>query len=257
MASGYRRLTLPYLLGENVLIIGDVLLAARATMIGQNDNGNGHGKRFEVQASSEPATSEPTVDNVEQPTRWRGDPWEKQPNESAKAFEAFVIYRDLGEERSHAKVARQLGKNVALISRWSSRWKWVERVDLWDAEQDRIHRIALNKERRNAARRHANQFKALQTAALRFMEAKFGKSFDKVDAESMTVDQLIRIFDIASKGERLSLGEPETITEHHLSGGTDSNDERQPIPLTFDGRIEEALGLLEAAREREASETSR
>lgn len=223
-----------------------------------NGSNNGHSKRFEDRdlESEKPAKKSSTHDGDPRIEKYRGDPWEKQDGESAVAFEAFVLYRDMGVERGQHKVAEQLSKSRALMGRWSRRWKWVERADAWDREQDRLERLALNKERRAAARRHASQFKALQTAALKFMEAKFGKAFDQIDAETMTIDQLIRIFDIASKGERLSLGEPETTIEHQMNGGRDDDDERQPIPLTFSGRIDEALALLETARTRAASKAS-
>ena len=37
-------------------------------------------------------------------------PWERQPTETAKAFYAFTLYRDLGYKRSLAKVRQEYGK---------------------------------------------------------------------------------------------------------------------------------------------------
>lgn len=222
---------------------------------GSEPNGNGKPqRRFEVPDAA-PGAAKPEADaSPVDPAAPRRDPWEKQEGESAKAFEAFVIYRDLAEDRSQVKVAEALGKNITLMARWSSRWKWVERVDAWDREQDRLLRIQMNRERRAMVRRHAQQFKAVQTAAVKFMEVTFGKGFEHVTNETMTVTELIRILDIASKGERIAMGEPETITEHQHTGGND--DDGQTVPLTFGGRIGEALALLEAARERAAAETA-
>jgi hypothetical protein len=72
-------------------------------------------------------------------------PWEKQRGESAKAFNAFRIYRDLGPGRAQVKVGRILGESgvptaLSQVERWSSRWRWVDRCDAWDREQDRIAR---------------------------------------------------------------------------------------------------------------------
>ena len=69
-------------------------------------------------------------------------PWERQPDESAKAFEAFVIYRDMGLQRGVRKVGDQLHKSLTLMSRWSSQHNWPERAAAWDVEQDRIARAA-------------------------------------------------------------------------------------------------------------------
>src|SRR3974377_1753660 len=66
----------------------------------------------------------------------------RQPKERAKAFEAFQLYRDMGVERSLAKVGQQLGKSTPLMERWSKRWNWVARVTAWDMEQDRRTREA-------------------------------------------------------------------------------------------------------------------
>ena len=56
-------------------------------------------------------------------------PFEQQPKETAKAFEAFSLYLELGPARSLAAVARKLGKSEGLIERWSRRHHWGERID--------------------------------------------------------------------------------------------------------------------------------
>jgi hypothetical protein len=38
--------------------------------------------------------------------------WERQKGESQQAFQAFVAYRDMGSDRSAAKVGRRLGRPV-------------------------------------------------------------------------------------------------------------------------------------------------
>src|SRR3954451_22853339 len=55
-------------------------------------------------------------------------PFEQQTGESAKAFEAFSIYLNLGLERSTEAVAKSLSKSCALVRRWAARWQWVARV---------------------------------------------------------------------------------------------------------------------------------
>lgn len=183
-----------------------------------------------------------------------GDAWLRLDGESEVAFAAFVVYRDFGEKRSQARVAESLGKSLALISRWSRRWKWADRVELFDREQDRLFLFELRAERKKAARRHAAQFARIQGAAARVLQELCGDEFEKLNAESITVETILRIFDVASKGERLSLGEPTEIVDNFHSGGPatpeSADDERKPIPLTFGGRIDETLALLETARAR-------
>ena len=47
------------------------------------------------------------------------EPWERLEGEGVKAYEAFSVYRELGEERSIRAVAKQLNKSTTLIGRWS------------------------------------------------------------------------------------------------------------------------------------------
>ena len=77
-----------------------------------------------------------------------GRPWDRQPNESPKAFEAFAIYRDLGVYRDQRAVALAVKKQRALLGRWSVTYEWVSRVSAWDAWND-----AESRKLKEAARR--------------------------------------------------------------------------------------------------------
>jgi len=181
-----------------------------------------------------------------------GEPWDRQSGEGVGAFEAFVIYRDLGGKRSLAKVGREVGKSKTQMERWSTRWQWVRRVEEWDREQDRLYQADLREQRKAMAKRHASQAVALQTAAVAAMKAIFGERFEKITAETMKAGDLLKFFIESAKLERTALGEPETITETQHTGGTPDNDRKPFIPLTHAGRIDDALALLEAARARAA-----
>jgi hypothetical protein len=54
--------------------------------------------------------------------------------ESARAFEAYCAYRDLGAARSLAGVSQKLVKSRQILSRWSARWDWVSRCAAYDAD---------------------------------------------------------------------------------------------------------------------------
>ena len=63
-------------------------------------------------------------------------PYERLPGETAKAFQAFTVYRDLGIQRSFESVANQLSKSATLIRRWAAKYNWGERIECWDIDQD-------------------------------------------------------------------------------------------------------------------------
>ena len=63
--------------------------------------------------------------------------WERQPEETDPAFQAFEMYRAMGRVRSLAKVGCESGKHVTLIERWSVRHRWRERVEAWDRHEAR------------------------------------------------------------------------------------------------------------------------
>lgn len=60
--------------------------------------------------------------------------WDKLPNESAKAYEAFLAFiaMPLGERTKEA-VSKQLGKSSPLITRWARAYNWNERATAFDS----------------------------------------------------------------------------------------------------------------------------
>lgn len=71
------------------------------------------------------------------------EPWERQPDETAKAYDAFNHYLDQPPAtRTCRAVAVALGKSRKLITNWSAKHGWVERAAAWDAEQARVARQA-------------------------------------------------------------------------------------------------------------------
>lgn len=61
------------------------------------------------------------------------DPWDRQPRETSKAYEAFQVYLDLGAQRSTRKTAERLSKSEALINGWSAKHGWPDRARAWDS----------------------------------------------------------------------------------------------------------------------------
>lgn len=170
------------------------------------------------------------------------EPWERQPGESSKAYEAFCLYRDMGPgERSTRKVAKKLNKSLTQIGKWSSRWNWVERAAAWDDELDRQARLAQAKAIKEMNERHAKQARALQTKALQRLQ--------KMNPEEMSPEQ-VRLYILeAAKLERLAMGEAENIIEERRKA--EERHERSVADelitdTSFLGAIQQALAAAEA-----------
>ena len=50
--------------------------------------------------------------------------WQRQKGESAQAFAAFVVYREMAPPRSIRRVAGALRRGVRVLEQWSSQYGW-------------------------------------------------------------------------------------------------------------------------------------
>ena len=65
------------------------------------------------------------------------NPWSfNEELDTTKSFPVFTAFRDMGDQRSLPKVAKQMGKNLSLVQRWSSEGKWIERCHKYDLYVD-------------------------------------------------------------------------------------------------------------------------
>lgn len=98
-------------------------------------------------------------------------PWERQRGESEKAFEAFVIYRDLGQDRTVTAVGKRLAKSRNLIDRWKEKYNWSERVRLYDNELEKRAFNKAVKEKKEMSQRHIKIAMQMQKKALEALKA--------------------------------------------------------------------------------------
>lgn len=154
-----------------------------------------------------------------------GQPWEPIVDESARAFSAFVVYRDLGPTRSLAKVRSgwgqmtgDLGVNLGQppsaksIETWSARNSWVIRASSFDKHMARVHVAKLEEGRRLAAEQE-----------LEMSDRVFKKISTRIDtlnwAEADFLD-LRRMAETFGRIRRLALGAPtESVQVTGKDGG--------------------------------------
>jgi hypothetical protein len=87
-------------------------------------------------------------------------PRNKRLDESQKAFDAFVLYRD-DEQRRFKNVAEKLSCSPQNIFQWSSKYNWHLRCDACDLEQDRQQPVAFARIRVRMRERHLSLAVAL------------------------------------------------------------------------------------------------
>ena len=119
-------------------------------------------------------------------------PWERQKGESAQAFEAFDIYLKQGKNRSLRRVAQELGKSNTLITRWSSKYQWQERLRLYTNE--------IKKNEFAEEQRLAKQMRKRQLAIAELMQRKGLAALKKIDEDTIFAKDVIRLI---TEGMRL------------------------------------------------------
>lgn len=128
--------------------------------------------------------------------KWTDKPWERQKDESEKAYEAFSEYRDMGEKRTYQNVAEKLQKSCTLIRRWSSQWEWRERVRAYDNELEKEVQKKAVADRKAMIERHIGIAMNLQKKAL--------EALSSLSVKDMSAKDIKEYFKMATDLERLN-----------------------------------------------------
>jgi hypothetical protein len=134
--------------------------------------------------------------------------WQQLPGESIKAYQAFVVYRNLDPmERSLQRVVSECNKSISLIGRWSARWSWVERAQARDDFQELRRLEARIQEKQRMDEQHLKIIRAMRSKALEALAQMTPEDLAKnaYELRNWIVDFI--------KLERLIVGEPESIEE--------------------------------------------
>lgn len=161
-------------------------------------------------------------------------PWNMRPDESAKAYQAFEVYRDMGADRSLERVGQLLGKSTVTVERWSTANDWQARVRAFDEAAaakaaDKALEDAASVRARQAAHAKAIQLRAMQKIAT-------------MDPGDMSMAEATRAWQVGAEAERKALGLADRV-EHSGPDGA-------PIPVEVsdaDARAARILALMAAA----------
>jgi hypothetical protein len=151
-------------------------------------------------------------------------PWDQLAGESAKAYAAFCLYRDLGPRRSLDEAsrryhhpsgtestpapARRAPRATGTVRRWAQDWNWLSRASAWDKETERIKQMEQHAAIQEMAERHAKEALMLQNKAVERLRL--------LRPEELKVADTLNYLIAAAKLERLARGEPtERVAEEH------------------------------------------
>ena len=115
--------------------------------------------------------------------------WERQEGESAKQYEYFKMFLDLGALRTIPKVQEKTNKSLTYLNTLSSRNNWIARADAYDRYIDEITR----KENIEAIKK--NNKENIQLAqAIKFVVGKKAKLLiDKIKAAGDDMESLNKV----------------------------------------------------------------
>ncbi len=185
--------------------------------------------------------------------------WQRQPTESAKAFNAFKTYRDMGASRSLEKVREKLARTAGYdrqLQEWSSQHGWVARAVAYDAHMDDLAQAELEKriiaKRTKVIEKEIADADALlekfdqilEQAKLRETRRVSKKEGDKeveyvfVEVNLDGLKELVDVRQKLSRFARLPLGLPDRIAQQQMTGADGGPVEIQWVdPLNEDDDI--------------------
>lgn len=174
------------------------------------------------------------------------EPWDQQPDETHKSYQAFQIFLELGLRRKLKDVARiwsnkemdreealrqQLTRGqVANIERWSRYNRWMARAEAWDRHLAAARRDAMLEEQRTMVKRHADIAVMMQGIALDKMRI--------TDGEDLSVREALQMIRDAVDIERTARGVPTTVAHISTSGSGESTSVVSVLDVLF-GEIAE------------------
>ena len=155
-------------------------------------------------------------------------PFEQQPREGNKPYEAFRLYLDMGSERSLEAVRIKCGKSARLIQRWSGKFDWPGRVKAYHSHLAEVERKAIESMAVEKAVEWANMHEALKRQMWRKAEEVLAM-VQKAQDEWMEKGRIpgwegmARMLELAFKLKQMAAGLPTDVKEinTHVTGTID------------------------------------
>lgn len=145
------------------------------------------------------------------------EPWHRMKNETAQAFHAFNIWRNLPPPRTIREAARinaesgrsKVDTQYTRFKAWATKHRWQERGDAFDQMLDRRHQEARESMRQQIDREQMLEGRYLRTSAItRFtggMDAA-GQPIAPIDWSDLDPQQALAIYKTGRDTERQASG---------------------------------------------------
>lgn len=146
------------------------------------------------------------------------DPWDRQLDETEKAFLRFKKYREMGSKRSLRALAHEEKVQLSAIASISTKHHWQSRAAAWDAHIDKISQQSEIDEICAMKKRQISLALKAQKVAQQGLE-KLINQLENIDEDhSKTLSQLrpldlSKLLDTGCRLERLNRDEPEQNLE--------------------------------------------
>lgn len=119
--------------------------------------------------------------------------WEKMEGESDKFYRKFLIYRDLGPDRSLQKAfikSHEGGKKVRGSGSWTKlgrKWRWAERCAAWDRHRAEVQGVMERTDRELASTISDRNLLNVAKAISKVLEA------DNLDSVKLELQKLLAL----------------------------------------------------------------
>lgn len=156
--------------------------------------------------------------------------WERQPDETHRAHQAFLTYLNLGVTRSLRRATVELyglavrpedlpgtSPKLRQMKTWSAENLWVARAEAFDAEMERRRRLEREEAIVEALDRHRRVAQMIQSVGLEGLQMYRG------GGPHEPLPTLLRYIESGLKEERLALGIPTDISQLEHRGEVATN----------------------------------
>lgn len=172
-------------------------------------------------------------------------PWAPQVGETAVGFQAFATYRDMPPgKRSIAAVARQVGRDPAILRALSAKFSWVDRAFAFDSWLDKRAVEELARGRTQMRQEHVDAAVLARTKIMARLKT--------MSPDELSVRDLAAWLDLAVKLERQGRGEAdkriEVSGEVNIVEGMSAQDRRSLMAEALKA-LSDRLGVNERPAE--------